>query len=103
MCNDKAIEVQLEDLQERAKQNQRALYGFDNEAGLIAKVDSIAKDLNKVVSNDIPHLEKDILKVIALLEEKSVTWPKLGKGLVGPVVVAVITALLVTFLHSLLF
>ena len=103
MCDDKVLQNELDNVKNCSAENHRALYGHNGEIGLVGKVELIQRDLNKIVTNDLPHLEKDMLKVIKILEERSVTWPSLGKGLIQPVVVAVLTAVLVTWLHSVLF
>jgi len=103
MCDDGRIEEKLASVGKCSDECHRALYGHNGETGLISEVRSVAKDVTKIMTNDLPHLEADMLKVITLLEEKSVTWPGLAKGLVTPIVIAVITSVIVTVLHGLLF
>jgi hypothetical protein len=48
-------------------------------------------------------MEGRIMTAIKTQAEKNVTWPSLGKGLVAPIGVAVITAVLVSVIHSIFF
>lgn len=103
MTADKATLTALEVVRQLVDANYRALRGHDDYPGLIAKVDELSKEVRRITTNDIPHLKAELLDEIRELQEKSVTWPGLGKGLLGPVFVSIVTAILVTLAHRIFF
>jgi hypothetical protein len=98
-----ALAVQIEDLKQCAEGNRRALRGYDGEIGLVGKVAGLETSIFTLKTSDLPHMEGRIMTAIKTQAEKNVTWPSLGKGLVAPIGVAVITAVLVSVIHSIFF
>lgn len=103
MCDDKTLRIELEHVKKCADQNNRALYGSNGDTGLLSDVADLKKTVDRIATNDLPHMKEDIMDELSKLQEKAVQWPSLGKGLVAPILIAVITALLVTGLHRIFF
>lgn len=103
MCDDKGLQSELGEVKKAIEQNNRALRGFDGEPGLVAQVRELQNTVCRLMTNDLPHMKDDLISEIKKLQEKSVMWPSLAKNFAGPIMVSIITALLVTLLHKLLF
>jgi hypothetical protein len=103
MCDNKSLKVELDLVKKCSEQNNRALYGKNGEAGLIADVTSIKQTVEKIVTNDLPHLRTDLLKEIEDLKEDSWTWRGFRKEVASPIAIAIVTAVLVTVLHNIFF
>lgn len=102
MC-DANTKAEIDEIKKSVAQNNRALRGSNGDPGLVAEVRELSHNFDRLVENDLPHMKDDILDEIKKLHDKSITWPALGKGLVGPIIISVITALLVTGLHRIFF
>lgn len=104
MTDDKYFEREMEELKRTVDSIDRCLRGgHDNEPGLVAQVRELQSTMLRIMSNDLPHLRTDILEEIKKLQEKSVMWPSLGKNFAAPIIIAVITAIIVTLLNGILF
>ena len=71
---DQDLERRLKNIEECGKQNNRALRGYDNEIGLVARVELI----QKLVENELAHLTKS-----------TVSWPFLLERIFVPLLMAV--------------
>lgn len=96
MCNDKSISAEIEATKKVSEQNRRALYGTNGVPGLITDVKLLQKSIDKIATNDLPHLKTELMDEIAKLQEKTVMWPSLGKGFIAPIFMAVIIAVITT-------
>ena len=103
MCDDKAIQVELEATKRVSEQNNRALYGTNGVPGLITEVQLLKKAVEEIATNDLPHMKTDLLDEIGKLQEKTVMWPSLGKGFLAPILMAVIIAVTTTFVLKYIF
>ena len=99
----KITRKEFEHLCQLVTSNNRALRGYDDQPGLVALVITLSDKVEKIINNDLPHLKADVMDEVEELHEKTVTWPGLGKGFLGPIFVSVITAIVVTLLQRLLF
>lgn len=103
------LDEKLEKLEECAAENYRALRGSNGEVGLVGRVASLEEKVDKIISNDLPHLKEEILKELtnfrALYEkdqqsatEKNVQWPRLAEKFLFPIILAVMTAVVVALI-----
>lgn len=106
MCDDKALAAELKNLTKAVdknssgiEQNNRALRGYNGTPGLVSDVTNLKEDVATMKDEVLPHMKDEILKEIKTLSEKTVLWPVLGKA-GGNIITAVVTALIVTLLHS---
>jgi hypothetical protein len=102
MCDDKAIQAELEANKKISEENRRALYGSNNTPGLITEVKLVKKSVDKIATNDLPHMKTELMNEISKLQEKTVLWPSLGKGFLAPVTMAIIIAIVTTFVIKLI-
>jgi hypothetical protein len=103
MCDDKAVKVEVEAAKKVSQQNHRALYGTNGVPGLITEVQLLKKAVDKIATNDLPHMKAELMDEIGKLQEKTVMWPALGKGFLAPIVMAVIIAVTTTFVLKYVF
>jgi hypothetical protein len=98
-----ALASQIEEVQRCSKENHRALRGSNGEVGLVGKVGGIEKSIDNLKQSDLPLMEARLMVEIKKLQEKSVLWPVLARGLVAPVTLAVIISVVITLINRFFF
>ena len=100
----------IEEVKELAKENRTALLGSSGQPGLVinfatlcTRVANIEQDVDKLMNNDLVHIEAKIDELLKAQKPSkddgdSVKWSEIMKEWVKPVVVSILTAILVYFI-----
>jgi hypothetical protein len=93
--DDDGLEKRLARIEKCVDENSRAIRGHNSQVGMASRLWAVESTITKLVENDLPHMKNELLVEIKKLQDDSFSWNKVGKELVGPVIVAIVTALLV--------
>jgi len=98
------LATQIAELKTVVTDSSRALRGYNGEIGVVARVASLEKLLEKIMTNDIPHLRQDILHELEVYKEctevkseRNVTWPSLLFNFMLPVALGVLIAVVTAY------
>lgn len=74
----------------------RAIRGYDGDPGIIGRLSTLESLFDRFVSNDFPHMKEELMEKLADAQKESLQWRPIWKEFVAPIIVAVITALLIS-------